>query len=258
MKAVILAGGFGSRISEESSIRPKPMVEIGEMPILWHIMKTYSHHGVNDFVICCGYKGDVIRQWFANYHLQRADVSFDFRNDEIEVHSSPAEPWRVTLAETGANSMTGGRLKRASKHLTDEPFCLTYGDGVGNVDIRSSIEYHKKHGKKATVTVYQPDERFGVIALPPGESTVRSFKEKAKGEGVWANAGYFVLNPEVIDYIDGDDTVWELAPMQKLAEEGQMIANRHTGFWMPMDTLRDKNVLEDMWHKGEAPWKCWD
>jgi len=258
MKAVILAGGYGSRISEESSVRPKPMVEIGGMPILWHIMKIYSHHGVNDFVVCCGYKGDVIRDWFSNYQMKNADVTFDYRSNEVEIHSSPAEPWRVTLAETGDGTMTGGRLKHAAKHLDDEPFCLTYGDGVGDVDIRSSIEFHREHGKKATMTVFQPDERFGVINLQPGDNTVTSFREKQKGKGIWANAGFFVLDRDVIDYIEGDQTSWEIEPMRQLAEEGEVVANRHTSFWMPMDTLRDKNVLEEMWTEGNPPWKCWD
>lgn len=257
MKAVILAGGFGSRISEESAIRPKPMVEIGQMPILWHIMKIYSHHGVNEFIVCCGYKGEVIKEWFANYHLRSADVTFDFENDTTHVHSKGAEPWKVTLVETGADSMTGGRIKRVADYVNGETFCMTYGDGVGDIDISSALEFHRSHGKLATMTAFQPDERFGVFSLAPDQEVVSSFKEKPKGDGVWANAGYFILEPEVLDLIEGDKTVWETEPMQQLAERGELVANRHSGFWMPMDTLRDKNVLEGMWDTGDAPWKCW-
>lgn len=257
MKAVILAGGFGTRISEESSVRPKPMVEIGRMPILWHIMKTYSQHGISEFIVCCGYKGEVIKQWFANYHLRDADVTFDLGKNEVNVHSASAEPWKVTLAETGSDSMTGGRIKRVSEYIDGEPFCMTYGDGVGDVNIRKSIEFHKSHGKLATMTAFQPDQRFGVFSLEGDQTQVSSFAEKPKGDSVWANAGYFVLQPEVLDYIEGDNTVWEVGPMQRLAQEGQLVANRHTGFWMPMDTLRDKNVLEDLWSRDAAPWKCW-
>jgi len=257
MKAVILAGGFGTRISEESTVRPKPMVEIGQMPILWHIMKIYSKHGINDFVVCCGYKGEVIKQWFSSYHLRDADVTFDLKNNTTKIHSNNAEPWTVTLADTGSDSMTGGRLKRVRKYIDGERFCLTYGDGVGDIDITAELAFHESHGKKATMTTYQPDQRFGVISLKSEQTIVSSFEEKPKGDSVWANAGYFILEPEVLDYIEDDSTVWELGPMQRLASEGELVANRHTGFWMPMDTLRDKNVLEDLWARGEAPWKCW-
>ena len=258
MQAMILAGGYGSRISEESAIRPKPMVEIGGMPILWHIMKIYSSFGVNDFIVCCGYKGHVIKDWFSSYQHHRADVTFDFRGNVTEIHSNQIEPWRITLADTGESTMTGGRIKRASEYLSGDTFLLTYGDGVSNVDIGAAIAFHRSHGKKATMTAVQPDQRFGVFPLAPDETLITHFREKPKGEGVWANAGYFVLDRTVIDYIDGDETVWELAPMQRLAEEGQLVANRHTGFWMPMDNLRDKNVLENIWASGEAPWKLWD
>ena len=207
--------------------------------------------------MCCGYKGEVIKQWFANYHLRDADVTFDLGKNEVNVHSASADPWKVTLAETGSDSMTGGRIKRVSEYIDGEPFCMTYGDGVGDVNIRKSIEFHKSHGKLATMTAFQPDQRFGVFSLEGDQTQVSSFAEKPKGDSVWANAGYFVLQPEVLDYIEGDNTVWEVGPMQRLAQEGQLVANRHTGFWMPMDTLRDKNVLEDLWSRDAAPWKCW-
>lgn len=257
MKAVILAGGFGTRISEESAIRPKPMVEIGQMPILWHIMKIYSQHGINEFIVCCGYKGEVIKEWFASYHLRDADVTYDLKTNEATIHSNTAEPWKVTLAETGSDSMTGGRIKRVSDYIDGETFCMTYGDGVGDVDIAASIAFHNSHGKLATMTAFQPDQRFGVFSLHGDQTEVSSFAEKPKGDSVWANAGYFVLNADVLDYIEGDSTVWEVGPMQRLSNEGQLVANRHTGFWMPMDTLRDKNVLEDLWARDVAPWKCW-
>lgn len=257
MKVVILAGGYGSRISEESAVRPKPMVEIGQMPILWHIMKIYSHHGLNDFVVCCGYKGHVIKEWFAAYHHRRSDVTFDFCRNEAEVHNNGAEPWRVTLADTGEGTMTGGRIKRVARYIGNEPFCMTYGDGVSNVDITATIAYHKRHAKKATMTAVQPDQRFGVFSLSADQELVTTFREKPKGEGVWANGGYFVLEPEVIDYIEGDQTSWEMEPLQRLAAEGELAASRHTGFWQPMDTLRDKNVLEQMWAEGNPPWKVW-
>ena len=257
MQAMILAGGYGTRISEESVVRPKPMVEIGEMPILWHIMKIYSSHGINDFIICCGYKGHVIKEWFTNYVNRRADVTFDFRDKRTTVHTNDIEPWRITLVDTGEKTMTGGRIRRAARYLEGETFCLTYGDGVSDVDISASIRFHREHGRKVTMTAVQPDQRFGMFPLSPGEQLVTSFKEKPKGEGVWANAGYFVLDRSVIDYIDGDDTVWEVDPMQRLAAENQVMANRHQGFWMPMDTLRDKNVLEQIWASGNPPWKRW-
>ncbi|MEM7099868.1 MAG: glucose-1-phosphate cytidylyltransferase [Pseudomonadota bacterium] len=255
MQAMILAGGFGTRISEESVVRPKPMVEIGGMPILWHIMKIYSYYGVNDFIICCGYKSHVIKEWFANYLHRSADVTFDFRNNETEIHSSPAEPWRVTLADTGEKTMTGGRIKRAAQYLTGDTFFLTYGDGVSDIDIGASLEFHRKHGKKATMTAVQPDQRFGVFPLAPGEELVSHFREKPKGDAVWVNAGFFVLDRSVVDYIDGDDTVWEVEPLQRLVDDQQLVANRHEGFWQPMDNLHDKNTLEGIWDTGEAPWK---
>ena len=258
MKAVILAGGFGTRISEESSIKPKPMVEIGGKPILWHIMKIYSAHGINDFVICCGYKSYLIKEYFSNYYLHCADVTFDLRNNEMEVHSSSVEPWRVTLVETGDETLTGGRLKRVRHHLGDETFCFTYGDGVSNVNIGKLVEFHKTQGKLATLTAVQPPGRFGAFQLGHGDSQVATFKEKPEGDGAWVNSGYFVLEPDVIDYIDDDATSWEKKPMEKLATDGQLLAFRHHDFWQPMDTLRDKHVLEDLWQSGQAPWKVWD
>jgi len=257
MQAMILAGGYGSRISEESVVRPKPMVEIGGMPILWHIMKIYTSHGINDFIICCGYKGNVIKEWFANYLHRRADVTFDFREQSTSVHCNDVEPWRVTLVDTGEGTMTGGRIKRAARYLTGDTFLLTYGDGVGDIDVSGSIRFHEQHGRKVTMTAIQPDQRFGVFPLGADEEIVTRFREKPKGDGVWANAGYFVLDRSVVDYISGDESVWEVEPMQKLAEQGQVVANKHRGFWMPMDTLRDKNVLEEIWASGSAPWKKW-
>ena len=257
MKAVILAGGFGTRISEESSVRPKPMVEIGDKPILWHIMKIYSSYGINDFVICCGYKSYVIKEYFANYHLHRAEVTFDLKNNEMEVHSSCAEPWRVTLVETGDKTMTGGRLKRVRDHVCDETFCMTYGDGVSNVNISQLIEFHKTQGTLATLTAAQPPGRYGAFKLGSTENKITAFKEKPNGDGAWVNSGFFVLEPGVMDYIDGDATTWEKEPMEKLATNGELAAYKHSGFWLPMDSLRDKHVLEDLWQSGEAPWKIW-
>ena len=257
MKAVILAGGFGTRISEESSIKPKPMVEIGGKPILWHIMKIYSAHGINDFVICCGYKSHIIKEYFANYHLQCSDITFDLSNSGMEVHNNCAEPWKVTLVETGDETMTGGRLKRVSPYIGNETFCLTYGDGVSSVNITELIEFHKAQGGLATLTAVQPPGRFGAFQLEHHANKVPSFKEKPDGDGAWVNSGFFVLDPGVMDYIDGDHTVWEREPMERLAVEGKMNAYRHHGFWQPMDTLRDKHVLEDLWHSGQAPWKLW-
>ena len=257
MKAVILAGGLGTRLSEETTIKPKPMVEVGGKPILWHIMKCYSMHGINDFVICCGYKGYIIKEFFANYFLHTSDVTFDMQNNTMEVHSRHAEPWKVTLVDTGEESMTGGRLKRVREFVEDEEaFCLTYGDGVSNVDISASIAFHKKHGKLGTVTAVQPPGRFGAIDLD-GQRIV-SFREKPHGDGSWINGGYFVLSPNVIDYIAGDSTLWEKEPMEKLALDGQFDAFMHPGFWQPMDTLRDKVHLEELWASGKAPWKCWE
>jgi len=256
MKAVILAGGLGTRISEETHLRPKPMIEIGGKPILWHIMKSYSAHGVNDFVICCGYKGYLIKEYFANYFLHMSDVTFDMVHNRMEVHEQKAEPWRVTLVDTGEDTMTGGRLRRVKEYLKDEEaFCFTYGDGVADVDIAASIAFHQAHGKLATVTAVLPPGRFGALARE-GDA-VRGFIEKPRGDGGWINGGFFVLSPKVIDYIASDSTSWELEPMAKLAAENQLHAFEHNGFWQPMDTLREKNLLEDLWASGEAPWKQW-
>ena len=257
MQAVILAGGFGTRISEESTVRPKPMVEIGGKPILWHILKIYSAHGINDFIICCGYKGHVIKSFFNEYSLANADVTFDLRANRMEIHRNEAEPWNVTLVETGLNTMTGGRIKRAAKYLTGDTFLCTYGDGVSNIDIAGSIEFHRNHGGEATVTAVQPPGRFGAFTLSSGSSQIEAFKEKPQGDGAWINGGYFVLSRSVIDRIDGDDTVFEQSPMRALAHDGQLHAFRHDGFWQPMDTLRDKHVLEELWDSGKAPWKKW-
>lgn len=257
MKVVILAGGFGTRISEESSIRPKPMVEVGGRPILWHIMKIYSHYGLNDFVICCGYKGHMIKDWFNSYVLNTSDVTFDLRARSTTFHGSTAEPWRVTLIDTGENCMTGGRLKRVRKYVGDSTFCLTYGDGVSDVPIDKLIEFHRRHGLKATLTAVQPEGRFGAFGLQDGQTTISSFKEKPKGDGAWINGGYFVLEPSVFDLIEGDQTTWEAEPLRELAASGQLAGFRHDGFWQPMDTLRDRNVLEERWVAGKAPWKVW-
>ena len=255
MKAVILAGGYGTRLSEETTIRPKPMVEIGGKPILWHIMKIYSAHGINDFVICCGYKAEVIKDYFANYFLRACDVRFDLRTKDIEVLNSGAEPWRVAVIDTGEKTMTGGRLRRVRQYLGSETFCFTYGDGVSNVNIGELIEFHKSHGKLATVTAVQPTGRFGILALH--EDSVMAFNEKPAGDGSWVNGGFFVLEPAAMDYIDSDGTVWENEPMRRLAERGQLNAYKHTDFWQPMDTLRDKEYLESLWKSGTAPWKAW-
>jgi glucose-1-phosphate cytidylyltransferase len=255
MQAVILAGGLGTRISEESNIRPKPMIELGGRPILWHIMKIYSAHGVNDFIICCGYKGYVIKEYFANYFLHMSDVTFDMKHNKMKVHQNSAEPWRVTLVDTGEQTMTGGRLKRVREHIGDDDFCFTYGDGVANVDITSLIGFHKQEGRLATLTAVQPPGRFGSINLDGHH--VDSFQEKPQGDGGWINGGFFVLNPKVIDYIRDDHTVWEREPMERLAGEKQMNAWFHRGFWQPMDTLRDKKHLEELWASGKAPWKVW-
>jgi len=257
VKAVILAGGFGTRISEESVIKPKPMVEIGDHPILWHIMKIYSAYGINDFVICCGYKSHVVKDYFANYHLHRADVTFDLEHDEIEVHNRRAEPWRVTLVETGDRTLTGGRLKRVKEFVAGETFCFTYGDGVSDVNIRDLVAFHKAQGALATLTAVQPPGRFGAFKLSENDSKIRSFKEKPEGDGAWVNSGFFVLEPGVMDYIEGDLITWEKEPMQKLAAGGELAAYRHNGFWQPMDTLRDKHVLEDLWQSDNPPWKVW-
>jgi len=255
VKAVILAGGLGSRIAEETSVRPKPMVEIGGRPILWHIMKIYSAHGVNDFIICLGYKGYLIKEYFANYFLHMSDVSFDMANNRMEVLQRHAEPWRVTLVDTGESTQTGGRLRRVRKYLDDENFCFTYGDGVGDVDITALIAFHHRQKTLATMTATQPPGRFGALDLEG--HLITSFQEKPQGDGSWINGGFFVLAPAAIDYIDGDDTVWERAPLERLASERQMSAYIHTGFWQPMDTLRDKILLESLWQSGRAPWKVW-
>jgi glucose-1-phosphate cytidylyltransferase len=256
MKAVLLAGGLGTRISEETALRPKPMVEIGGKPILWHIMKIYSAHGINEFVICTGYKGYVIKEYFANYFLHMSDVTFDMSRNEMEVHQRNAEPWRVTVVDTGEQTMTGGRLKCVERYLqAEEDFCLTYGDGVSDVDISALIAFHRKHGRKATLTAAQPPARFGVLELE-GES-VASFREKPQGEAGLINGGFFVLKPSVLELIDGLETVWEREPLERLAREGQLAAYSHPGFWQPMDTLRDKMHLETLWAAGQAPWKVW-
>lgn len=256
MKAVILAGGLGTRISEETSTRPKPMVEVGGRPILWHIMKTYSAHGINEFIICCGYKGYVIKEYFANYFLHMSDVTFDMQNNKMDVHQQNAEPWRVTLVDTGDNSMTGGRLRRVADYVKDEEaFCFTYGDGVADIDISAQISFHKQHGKKATVTAVQPPGRYG--ALDMNGKSVRGFIEKPQGDGGWINGGFFILSPSCIDLLNNDDDSWEGEPLRKLANEGELMAYEHKGFWQPMDTLRDKNYLEDLWRSGKAPWKKW-
>ncbi len=256
MIAVILAGGYGTRISEETHLKPKPMIEIGGKPILWHILKIYSAHGVNDFVICCGYKGYIIKEYFANYFLHMSDVTFDMENNQMKVHQRNAEPWRVTLVDTGDTSMTGGRLKRVGNYVSNEDcFCFTYGDGLSDVDIQSSIAFHRSHGKLATVTAVQPPGRYGAL-ITEGDQ-VTGFVEKPRGDGGTINGGFFVLSPKCIDFIDGDDTPWETGPLTTLARSRELIAFEHTGFWQPMDTLREKNLLEDLWATGNAPWKVW-
>jgi glucose-1-phosphate cytidylyltransferase len=257
MKAVILAGGLGTRLSEETATRPKPMVEIGGKPILWHILKMYSHHGINDFVICCGYKGYVIKEYFANYFLHMSDVTFNMAHNKMEVHSKRAEPWCVTLVDTGDESMTGGRLRRVAKYVeNEEAFCFTYGDGVSDVDISASIAFHRSHGKPATLTATFPPGRFGALDMHDGR--VNSFREKPKGDGAMINGGFFVLSPKVLSELKDDSTVWEQDPLVNLADRGELMAFEHTGFWQPMDTLRDKHHLEELWASGRAPWKKWD
>lgn len=257
MKAVILAGGLGTRLSEETSTRPKPMVEIGGKPILWHIMKMYSYHGIHDFVICCGYKGYVIKEYFANYFLHMSDVTFDMQANNMFVHEKRAEPWKITLVDTGDDSMTGGRLGRVAEYVKDEKaFCFTYGDGVGDIDISAAIQFHLQHGKLATLTATYPPGRFGALEIQGKK--VLSFKEKPKGDGAMINGGFFVLSPEVLTHIDGDQTIWEQDPLMKLAEDAQLMAFEHHGFWQPMDTLRVKQYLEELWVSGKAPWKKWD
>ncbi|WP_299707717.1 glucose-1-phosphate cytidylyltransferase [uncultured Pontibacter sp.] len=255
MKAVILAGGYGTRISEESGIRPKPMVEIGGKPILWHIMKIYSAHGINEFVICCGYKGHMIKEYFANYFLHNSDVTFDMSNNSMKVHQNNTESWKVTLVDTGEGTLTGGRLKRVREYLGDETFCMTYGDGVSDINISESIAFHKAQGTLATLTAVQQPGRFGAFTLSGGDTHVRHFQEKPTGgDQPWINGGFFVLEPAVIDYIEGDQTTWEREPMEYLAKAGELAAYKHTGFWQPMDTLRDKNYLEELILQGKAPW----
>jgi glucose-1-phosphate cytidylyltransferase len=257
MKAVLLAGGLGTRLSEETTIRPKPMVEIGGMPILWHIMKTYAAHGIDDFVICCGYRGDTIKEWFAGYQLRHHDVTFDLGRNTVTYHQSRSDPWRVTLVDTGADTMTGGRIRRVADHIGDSTFCLTYGDGVSDVDISASLAYHREQGRDATMTVVQPPGRFGAVLLREGETGIDAFSEKTDGDGAWINGGFFVCEPSVIDRIAGDATVWEQEPLRGLAADGQLSAWRHRGFWQPMDTLRDKQLLEQLWSSGKPPWKVW-
>jgi glucose-1-phosphate cytidylyltransferase len=256
LKAVILAGGLGTRISEETVVRPKPMIEIGGKPILWHIMKMYSAHGINDFVICCGYKGYIIKEYFANYFLHTSDVTFDIQNNEMSVHQRKAEPWRVTLVDTGEETMTGGRLKRVAEHLAgEEAFCFTYGDGVADIDIGALTRFHGQHGRLATITAVQPPGRYGALAID-GQA-VRGFVEKPRGDGGWINGGFFVLSPQCIALIEADHTAWEVEPLTRLATDGQLMAFQHAGFWQPMDTLREKNHLEQLWLTGHAPWKMW-
>ena len=257
MKAVILAGGLGTRISEETHLRPKPMIEIGGKPILWHILKLYSHYGINEFVICCGYKGYVIKEYFANYFLHMSDVTFNMRTNSMEVHQKNAEPWEVTLVDTGENTLTGGRLKRVREYISDSSFCFTYGDGVADVQIDQLIKKHQAGGKLATVTAVQPPGRYGMLALDPEASLVSGFQEKPQGDGGWINGGFFVLEPEVLDLIEGDSTTWEQEPLRRLAADGQLQAYQHRGFWQPMDTLRDRVQLEELWNSGKAPWKLW-
>jgi glucose-1-phosphate cytidylyltransferase len=255
MKAVILAGGYGTRISEETHLRPKPMVEVGGKPVLWHIMKTFSAHGINDFVICCGYKGYMIKEYFANYALHMSDVTFDMRSKRMDVHQSSAEPWSVTLVDTGEKTGTGGRLRRVRAYVGDEDFCFTYGDGVSDVDIGRLVAFHRKQGTIATVTATQPPGRFGVLTM--NGARITAFEEKPPGDAGWVNGGYFVLSPKAIDYVSGDDTVWEREPMERLSKEGNLSAYQHRGFWQPLDTLRDKDLLNDLWDAGKAPWKVW-
>lgn len=255
LKAVILAGGLGTRISEETHLKPKPMIDVGGKPILWHILKIYSHHNINDFIICCGYKGYLIKEYFANYFLHTSDVTLDMTDNSMVVHSRKAEPWRVTLVDTGEATLTGGRLARVRAYLDNEPFCFTYGDGVADVNISDLISHHFREGRKATLTAVQPPGRFGTLAFERGR--VMRFEEKPQGDGSWINGGFFVLDPSVIDLVDGDQCTWEQEPLQSLAQSGQLSAYHHEGFWQPMDTLRDKNLLEDLWRAGKAPWKVW-
>ncbi|MBP7275033.1 MAG: glucose-1-phosphate cytidylyltransferase [Kiritimatiellae bacterium] len=257
MKAVILAGGLGTRLSEETGLRPKPMIEIGGRPILWHILKLYSAYEVRDFIICCGYRGHMIKEYFANYFLHNADVTFDIQNNRMEIHGHVAEPWRVTLLDTGDASGTGGRLRRVAHHLDDEPFCFTYGDGLSDVNIRELVEFHRQKGALVTMTAIQPPGRFGTFTLDEQQFKIVNFREKARSETSWVNGGFFVVQPKALDYIADDKTFWEAAPMEQLAADGQLVAYKHRGFWQCMDHLRDKMILEDLWASGKAPWKVW-
>lgn len=257
MKAVILAGGLGTRIAEESHIRPKPMIEIGGKPILWHIMKIYSTHGINDFIVCCGYKGYIIKEYFANYFLHMSDVTFDLSSNSVVVLNMRSEPWRVTLVDTGDLTMTGGRLRAVKNYLEGEDvFCFTYGDGVADIDLSREIEFHRSHGKLATICAVQPPGRYGALLLDG--TAVKGFSEKPPGDGSWINGGFFVLQSEVLEFIDNDQSIWEGVPLEEISKLGQLEAFAHKGFWQPMDTLRDKNYLEQLWSSGQAPWKCWD
>ncbi len=255
MKAVILAGGLGTRISEESHLKPKPMIEIGNKPILWHIMKIYSHHGIRDFIICLGYKGYVIKEYFANYFLHMSDVTFDMGTNQMTVHQRNVEPWKVTLVDTGEYTLTGGRLKRVREHVGQEPFCFTYGDGVADINLKALVDFHKSHGKKATVTAIQPPGMYGAIDIR--DQLALKFQEKPLGDGAWINGGFFVLNPSIFDMIDGDQSSWEGPPLNELVDQGQLMAYQHRGFWQAMDTMRDKHHLEQLWTNGNAPWKMW-
>lgn len=257
MKAVILAGGLGTRLSEETAIKPKPMVEIGEKPILWHIMKIYSAYNINEFIICCGYKGYMIKEYFSNYFLHNSDITFDLKNNKMEVHQNGVEPWKVTLIDTGEKTLTGGRLKRVRKYIGDETFCFTYGDGISDVNIKKLIDFHRSQRVLATLTAVQPPGRFGAITLKPAQTKIASFREKPKGVGAWVNGGFFVLEPDVIEYIRDDNTTWEQEPLKRLAQDNQLSAYKHHGFWQPMDTLRDKFLLEELWQSRKAPWKVW-
>jgi len=257
MKALILAGGLGTRITEETHLKPKPMIEIGGKPILWHIMKVYSAHGINDFVVCCGHKGYVIKEYFSNYFLHMSDVTFDMQNNKMEVHQNNAESWRVTLVDTGEDTMTGGRLKRVQSYVKDEDaFCFTYGDGLSNVDITELINFHKGHGKQATLTATRPPGRYGALRITD-DNSVDHFQEKPDGDGGWINGGFFVLSPKIFERIEGDNTSWEREPLINLAKDAELVAFKHEGFWQPMDTLREKNLLETLWDSGDAPWKIW-
>lgn len=257
MKVVILAGGLGTRLSEETVVKPKPMVEIGGMPILWHIMKIYSAHGFNEFIVCLGYKGYVIKEYFANYFLHQSDVTINLATNQVEVHNSQAEPWKITLVDTGRDSQTGGRIRRIRHHLGNEPFMLTYGDGVGDVNIRELVRFHQNHGKACTITAVQPQGRFGSLDVDTQTSSIRSFLEKPKGDGAWINGGFFVLNPAIFAYLHDDSTIWEHEPLERLAADGQLMAFKHENFWKPMDTLRDKVELDNAWNSGTARWKVW-